>query len=580
MIRIAPFYGEIPRIKPRLLPAGFAAVATNVKLEDGELVPLNGLRLANTFGGDRTSIYRHKGEWIGLTYVASFAEGPIASDRLYVMGEGAVRPRMYVDGPDGEFLPLRITRPDSRLEAKVVTGDGSKETDNDRVKDLVTQGDRDNIVTEDGDQIVVSTKKLIDDNTDIDPDTQVSIIYTYTYVSEYGEESEPAKASKPVVWSSKHSVVLKNFDRRADDERVHKIRVYRSQTSASGQTDFFFVKEIAPDTKRWVDRPDKFESGEAIASTDYNAPPDELRGLIALPAGMMAAFYQKQLYFCEPYLPHAWPQKYIQTTDVKIVALAAIGSSVVVLTEGSTYIATGSAPETMAMEKMEDSYPCVAARGVVDLGTGIVYPSTDGLVLLTPGGAQLISRKLMTRDQWQALNPESFIAGHFNGRYLASYEVDSVRKTIIFDLTGEQPFISRTDDAIQAAYHEKATGRLFVLTNDRDVSEFDDPDEDAREMNWRSKRHVLAGYANYACILIEGSDYGSADATDGPLTGPEVKVYADGTLIHTETTMNVPMRLPSGFLASTWEVRVQGDKAVAAITLAGSPSEIAAASQP
>lgn len=580
MIRIAPFYGEIPRLTPRLLPAGFAQVASDVKLENGALVPINGSRLAETLAGTRASFVKHKSEWIGLTYAANFAQGPIASDRLYIMGQGAARPLMYVDGPGGTFLPLRIKRPDTRLEAKVITGDKSKKPEKDRVIELVTQGDRDNIVTEGGDNIVVSTTKLIEDNTDIDPDTQVSIIYTYTYVSEYGEESEPAKASKPVVWSTDHIVRLKNFDRRENDERVAKIRVYRSQTSASGQTDFFFVKEISPDTKSWDDNPSKFEIAEAIASTDYNEPPDNLEGLIALPNGMMAAFVGKQLYFCEPYLPHAWPQKYILTTDVNIVALAAIGSSVIVLTQGTSYIATGSSPETMVMDKIEDSFPCAAALGVVDLGTGIVFPSADGLVLLTSAGSQLISRKLMTQDQWQALNPSTFIAGHFNGRYLASYEVDSVRKTIIFDLTGEQPFISRTSDAIEATFHEKPTGRLFILLDGNKVYEFDDPQEDPRDMNWWSKRHVLSGYANYGCILIEGDDYGTSAATSGALTGPTVKVYADGTLVHTETTMNVPMRLPGGFLASAWEVRVQGDKAVAAITLAGSPSEIGAAAPP
>ncbi|MGL1400235.1 hypothetical protein ACSTI4_24935, partial [Vibrio parahaemolyticus] len=76
----------------------------------------------------------------------------------------------------------------------------------------------------------------------------------------------------------------------------------------------------------------------------YNPPPAGLRGLTAMPNGMMAAFDGKDLYFCEPYLPHAWPASYTLTTDFPIVGLGAFGTSLVVMTTGNLYLVSGTAP--------------------------------------------------------------------------------------------------------------------------------------------------------------------------------------------------------------------------------------------
>lgn len=544
---------------PRLLPDGFAQSAVNAKLEDGSLSPLRGSRLAKTFDSDTDAIYRHKGEWLRFRGTINAAPGPIASDRLYyTKPEG--RPKMYVNGVT---YNLALPRPAKALQVRI-----PKYLDTVRLK----KESGDYILAEDGDILAGGLDPQEDD-----PNLNVTIVYTYTFVSIFDEESEPAPPSDEVLWSPNNTVIITNFEQLDDRfyDRIDRIRVYRSQTSASGETDFYFVKEMDAQGRRtWKDSPHKNKLGEPIQSLDYNAPPDNLDGLVAMPGGMMAAFVGKQVYFCEPYVPHAWPEKYILTVDVKIVGLVAFGSSLAVLTEGTPYLLTGSAPENMTMQRIEVNFPCVSAAGIVDMGFTAAYPTGDGLVVVSPTGAALVTRALFTRDQWQELSPETFVAGQFNGRYIATYGPSKSRSSLIFDLTNQQPFVVRTDSAFDDFFYEIKTGRLFGLVDKRKVRQFDDPTKDPLNYTWRSKEFVFTNPRNFGAYLIESANLGDEGHAVGAVDNLVMKVYADGAHVATVSTVNRVGRLPAGFRASVWEVSLEGRRPVAAVTIAMSPSEI------
>lgn len=73
-------------------------------------------------------------------------------------------------------------------------------------------------------------------------------------------------------------------------------------------------------------------------------------------------------------------------------------------------------------------------------------------------------------------------------------------------------------------------------------------------------------------VTFAGSLLEPVDDTDPHFS---VAIYADGKLRHTIYEMNKVLRLPAGFLATTWELEVRGNQQVTAITLAFSPEEIA-----
>jgi hypothetical protein len=362
---------------------------------------------------------------------------------------------------------------------------------------------------------------------------------------------------------------------------------------------------------------------EPLPSLEWNAPPDDLTGLIALPNGMMAAFRGKELWFCEPWRPHAWPQKYVLTMDYNIVGLGAFGTSVVVATEGQPYIASGTAPDTMAQEKLELNLPCINARGLVDLGYAVAYPSHDGLVVVSSAGARVVTDQLMTRNDWLKTAPDRFVSGQFFGLYFASYEYidpagNARRGSFIIDLTGQEAFMKRTNYEADATFYDIATGKLYLCMG-QDIYEWDALDSENEILVWRSKQYVVAKPTNFGVILIEGSTVQSAEeeaaeqaASDaaaaanaalfagasigGELNGAplntyeingdalnrvkssryvSVRVYADGKAVATVSKLNQMARLPAGFLAQTWEVEVSANADIAQITLAGTAAELA-----
>ena len=358
---------------------------------------------------------------------------------------------------------------------------------------------------------------------------------------------------------------------------IDRIRVYRSKTSLAGVTDYYFLTELTLAAAASAQE-DDFETllNEPIPSSDYNPPPASMVGLIPLPNGLMAAHTGRELLFCEPYKPHAWPIKYRMTTDTDIVGLGAFGTFIVVLTEGSPFMVQGSDPDLMVMEKLEVTLPCVNPLSIVDMGYSVAYASIDGLVTVSQRGAQVVTQNLFTPEQWRALRPSSIVATQRNGRYHFSYEPVALgpRSFGIIDLTNQQPFYIEADIQPELFFYDAPNGAIYYMEGGTAVKEFD-PRGGATisKQTWRSKLNILQGFDNFGAILIEADDVSGTKATpaDPDCT---TRIYADGSLIHTIETLNEAERLPSGFLANKWEIEIEGYASITGISLASDIAEL------
>lgn len=485
MIRVGTFTGEIPKLVARYLPDGAAQVAYNCRLDDGALTPLRMGRLVARLETPAVTIYRHRETWLSWPVPVNVVPGPVAQDRLYITGNGPPQIRV-----DGNLWPLAIARP---ATAPTVSTEG-----------------------------------------EIDEDLYETVLYAYTFVTLLGEESEPSPLSDPIDWSLGMTNVLTGFD-PAPPARVKRMRIYRSQSGQAGAANLHFIKERAYTTEPFIDNYGGNPIIEPIPSVSYNPPPDDLRGLIALPNGMMAGFVGKRLYFSEPWLPHAWPEKYVLTTDYPIVGLGAYGASLAVLTTGNPYVVTGTSPDNTVMEKLELNLPCVSARGIVDLGYAVAYPSHAGLVTISNQGAVLITKDTIGREQWQRLNPAGLVAGQFDGRYLASYayaEPDGtqVRGIIIVDTAG-QAAITRASDYADDMFYEIETGALYMLRNGTEIWEWDARGQPNGEMVWRSKPVVLPGHTNFAFLYVE------ADSGIDPEQAEKIRQRIEAVRAHNRAMM-------------------------------------------
>ena len=571
-LRFAQFSGEIPRLIPRLLPDTGSQHAENVRLDDGGLKPVRKATAVHTFSGmpSIATIYKWGETWLAWENVVNAVPGPVATDRLYYTGDGA--PKMRVGST---VYDLAVPFPTTALTA-AVTGTGS--------------GD-------------VTTR-----------------LYVYTWVTSFGEESEPCPVTADVTWQAGQTVTLSGFEAIPTGRAITLQRIYRSQSSSQSGTDLFLIDERAASTSDYVDTHEPTDFSEVLPSRDWNQPPADLSGLIAMPNGMMVGFSGKQLCFCEPYRPHAWPEKYRLTAAFQIVGLGAYGTTVVAGTQGYPYVAGGNSPESMIEEKIEVNLPCINGRGVVDLGYSVAYPSNDGLVVVSNGNATVATDALYTRPKWQRLSPATLVAAQFAGRYFASFTYVEVDGTVstgtrIIDLTGQQPFVLRAGITPAAFCYDLPTGKLFYLAGDT-VYEWDALGEVNEVMTWTSKRIVLDGPASFGAILVESGDLltvedqAAQDAAiaeikdynagifatemnaeingaainefafmgDGTLELPaskfiSVRVYADGKLIRTVTDLDRVNRIKS-VSAKEWEIQVNGTAEIDQITMATTVREL------
>lgn len=571
LITLNRFGGEIPRIQPRLLPDNMAQLAFNCRLDDGALASMRDSWPVMSVDPATQTIYKHLESWLAWNSLVHVAPGPVAQDRLYFTGDGV--PKMQVAG---NTYPLAIPTP-STAPGATLGGTATSETITAR-------------------------------------------IYVFTWVSSFGEESAPSPASAVVNWKPGQTVTVSGFPAIPAGRAITKMRLYRS-ISSSNVAHLYLVAERDAATGNWSDAVPDSQLGEALPSLNWTPPVSTLQGMVALPNGIMAAFDGRELYFSEPWIPHAWPSIYKLTVDAQIVGLAATESALVVMTSGKPYLVQGTAPDSMSMMQLDVNLPCISAKSIVDLGYAVVYASYDGLVSVAGGSAKLVTQGLIQREAWLRYTPSSFVAAQADGRYILSYsrllgDNSTELGCLLLDLTGEQPFLRRSNITAQAFHYNLAGGRLYYA-NEGSLFEFDSELSPKLTLNWRSKPFVTAG-VNFAAIRIDATRYETAQqsleqaqddagiiasnaaAFSGSLGGSlgsgslnlrtvngdamirkitqqktlSVRVIADGNTVAVISEYNKPMRLPAGFLARTWEIEVSGNIDIAEIRMATTIKEL------
>ncbi len=575
IIKLNAFTGEAPRVTARLLPASGAQIAQSVRLEDGKLSPFRKpYSVANLVGavaGDVKTIYRHLGDWLHWDEIVHAVPGPVAEDRLYYTGDGV--PKMLAGGVTYD---LAIAPPAGALTAVLGGVIGA----------------------------VYNTR-----------------LYVYTWVTDFGEESEPNPVSNALNVSPGNTVTLSGFVAAPGGRNITKQRIYRSQTGTSGGTQFYFIHERAATNVNYVDSLTTDDFDAPLPSQDFNPPPADLFGLVAMPGGIMAGISGKDICFCEPYQPHAWPEKYRLALNYDGVALGVYGNTLVAGTTGVPYLIGGTHPENMTPEKLELNMPCLSTAGMVDLGYAIAYPSNDGLVVVQNGAASVPSAQLFTRDQWLALEPDVMVCGQFYGRFFGSYDytdtagADQVG-SIIMDLTGDMPFVIRTQHKADAFFHEVGSSALYLCMGTT-VYEWDSKLGVQDVYTWKSKKFVLPAPSSFGAMLLEVDETAdfdailayetelaavaaanialfagdlmggfnavpfntypvNGDALQAAPVGPTVAVniYADGVLLDTVTTLGEIERIKGDELARQWEIEVTGNISVQDVIMAGTAQEL------
>ncbi len=467
--------------------------------------------------------------------------------------------------------------------------------------------------------------------------------YVYTWVSAYNEESPPSPPAIVVGWSNGvWNIDL--FQPPSDDmlnygtglnRHITKKRVYRTISAIGGQTDYFQLVRSGLSTDPTVVAPDAGDlpvtlpSGLDIRdslSTSLNPilpsatwfpPPEGLQGIVSMPNGFFAGFKDNEVWFSEPYRPHAWPPGYVITTEFPIVGLGVTGNCLVACTSGTPYAFTGINPASMTSTKILLAEPCISRGSIVSTLNGVYYTSPNGLILITGYGIGTnITEGWITREKWAALTPPyGTRAIALSTCYLAFGAVlngdDTYAKTgftlPLADDSGSftiwpQPGKHRLGFNRMSApgafdvYNIQTdpwTGIGLMIQNGS-IYYFDFADQAPTMMpyKWKSKIYQQVAKKNFEAMKIwfdvppgtaaQNATRNTAPTSDSSWTALPadrygiVRVYADGNLITTRELRNSGelLRVLSGFKYEMWQWEFEGRVLISNAQFATSVKEL------
>ncbi len=390
--------------------------------------------------------------------------------------------------------------------------------------------------------------------------------YRYTYVSTINGVDYEGPASGPssnVDAGQGQSVLVNAFSPFPGswNSPADRIRLYRFVATSSTTGVYQFVAEFPLSQSSYTDTILGENLGEQLPDPDRETPPETLAGIIELPNGGAAAFSGKTVYLAEPNFLHSWPLEYARNAHDDVVAMGAFGGSLAIATKTQPYVLTGTDPTTMTMDKIELNQPCLSKRGCVDFGYAWTYPAPDGLVLLTTGRAEVITKQLFTERQWKDLNPASFVAASYENQYVCFY-IDLVGNKggfmfYPYDIAKGVVYLDFWADAV---WTDQSDGKLYIAQGNL-IKQFDaDPVE--LDMRWQSKE-----FSTPKVTLTVGR----VEANKYPLS---MSVFCDGqevSSVRINSREAFRVGAPNG---TSWSVEVRGQHKVEAIFLAENMEEL------
>ncbi|WP_051261529.1 hypothetical protein [Desulfovibrio inopinatus] len=351
--------------------------------------------------------------------------------------------------------------------------------------------------------------------------------YVYTFVSDIGEEGPASDVSNLCACSHDGTVQLSNIAVPPIEYTwITNVRIYRTLTTEAGATEFFFVAEIDAGLTTYADSVTDSDLVEPLYSTDWLAPAEDMTGLIVTGMGSLAGFRDNEVCFSEPYYPHAWPEKYRYVFDAKVVGLGVYDTTVVVCTEEHPYLMSGSYPDELTPVKLPYPQGCVSKRGIISMGSGVLYPSPDGIIQVAPDGSvQNITSGLLKRRDWQAMEPKTIRATFHDGFYLACYGTPNDGGAgFIFDPSDADATFTRLSACYTALAEAGIEDALYAISkdaegNNRIVLVFG-AECAFKTFTWKSADFLFEENHTMTAFKIIGRIIDECDQYDPPSYGP------------------------------------------------------------
>lgn len=522
------FEGIIPRRAGELLPGNKGQLASNCKLTNGLLRPYFNASEDSTLANTSLipTIYRHLSTyWFEWLADVNVVKGPVSADttgKVYYTGDGIPKKTNTSLATTGagpmpiDFYPLAVAHGNIALTSVAGAGGTGDPRNINYVWTCVTSWGEEGLpspasttlsamngqtIALTGVSLIWRTGATVAVGDFCFPTTDEGGDYMYKCVTAgVSGGTEPTWGTTVDADTDDGTAAWRCFTNNISSKRIYRMNT--GETNASYQ----YLTAIDIGDTTYSDSTEDADLGEVLPSEDWDQPPDGLTGLCYLGNGIMLGYSGKDLYASEPYRPWAWPTDYSNALTDTIKAVVTLGGSAVVVTESNPYLVTGRDPGSLSVVPLSDPHAGVAKRGSVGCTLGAIYPSADGLMLITPDGqATLLTGDLYTVEQWQELHPTTLHAYIHDNKYFGFYSYGGREGAIVLDLKTMD--LTHLDLYTSAAFVESATDTLYyVVEEDGAYSVYEWEGDVLQPFTmlyvWGSKKILLPKRTSFSCARV------------------------------------------------------------------------------
>lgn len=532
------FASSVPRMADHLLSADQAAVALDCKFWHGTLESWREPLAIRTVPEDTRTVHLFDCCWIEVPQCVDFANGPVNCRKFFTTGLYDWPAEHSFDDDCIESV-RRLGLPCADAAPSIAVG-------------------------------VATAPKNVEGRS-----------YAYQYVNASGDRGSLSKGSQAELIHDGQQVVVSGWEVPDATWGVTGVLIYRTVTSHqigkepvnTLDTFWMLVGTAAIDAPAFVDTLYNEDLQEAVEEDIATPPPAELQGIVHIDSmNVLAGFVGNRLYFTENNSYHHWP--YFLDLDDNICAIAESNGAIYVATDGAPYVVQGTAEcknagcrEAVRMQQAK--YPMVGCgnRRMAAIPAGAVYPTHDGLVLLSGrSSVSLLTQPLYAPDDWHLLNPPSIMPIYHNGKLFVFGSGGSFVVTVTGggqDGWSSDLHSSLSDTDVKDAFVAR-NGGLYLLKGSNVV--LWDRGAVLRPHKWVSPERVVGTPLGFAAGRIDFK--GGAE---------DVKIVVDGrTILDREVLSSRVFRLPMWAVGTRWQVTLTGTGVVSLLSLATSMDEIGA----
>lgn len=417
----------------------------------------------------------------------------------------------------------------------------------------------------------------VEADTDFNPEDTEIRNYVVVFVSAWSSVTAESIPSAPTVnfeWKPGDYVELTNIPNApAGNYNITSKKIYRLAFDGES-TEYMLVDEIGAAVTEYTDTKLSKDLGEVIPSADFYPPDDDMHSLMLLPGGVMIGVVDRSVAVGKQFIHHAFSPLEEVAIGYPVVAIGNLGGSIVALTQQNPHVINGSSPGNMSAEELPIGQGCVSKRATVSTPSGVIYPSTDGLVVIGPGGAhQLVTLPWFGRDDWLKLKPATIHAAFHDQRYIGFYDDGTNQKGFILDPSQPEIGLTYLDFWVSAMYADPLADHLFYCKDDagtNKIYQFDADEDNPLTYKWRSSTYKASMPATFQAGCVVADSY--EDLT--------MRLYYKGSdnawaLWHQQVVANGnPFRMPGGAAWSEWQIELEGTDTVYEVTVAETISEL------